>query len=182
MSANEYLIDASTRHQIMLQRLSGGSFNKLKPLLEKLQKDIRARLTENPTDFQMNRLTALMRDIQSLFDAANSEVSKQLNLDLEEFIPYETDFQYRMLGNAVTTELTLPAIEQVVTAVTTAKAELISGGVTKRLTIAEMVETLGTKPATIENKIRAGIIEGKSVDQMVRDIMRVAKFKMPKTR
>ena len=37
-----------------------------------------------------------------------------------------------------------------------------------------MVETLGTKPATIENKIRAGIIEGKSVDQMVRDIMRVA--------
>lgn len=174
MSANEYLIDASTRHQIMLQRLSGGSFNKLKPLLEKLQKDIRARLTENPTDFQMNRLTALMRDIQALFDAVNSEVSKQLNLDLEEFIPYETDFQYRMLGNAVTTELTLPAIEQVVSAVTTAKAELISGGVTKRLTIAEMVETLGAKPATIENKIRAGIIEGKSVDQMVRDIMRVA--------
>ena len=174
MSANEYLIDASTRHQIMLQRLSGGSFNKLKPLLEKLQKDIRARLAENPTDFQMNRLTALMSDIQALFDAANSEVSKQLNLDLEEFIPYETDFQYRMLGNAVTTELTLPAIEQVVAAVTTAKAELISGGVTKRLTIAEMVETLGTKPATIENKIRSGVIEGKSVDQMVRDIMRVA--------
>ena len=174
MSANEYLIDASTRHQIMLQRLSGGSFNKLKPLLEKLQKDIRARLSENPTDFQMNRLTSLMRDIQSLFDAANTEVSKQLNLDLEEFIPYETDFQYRMLGNAVTTELTLPAIEQVVASVTTAKAELISGGVTKRLTISEMVETLGTKPVTIENKIRAGIIEGKSVDQMVRDIMRVA--------
>lgn len=174
MSANEYLIDASTRHQIMLQRLSGGSFNKLKPLLEKLQKDIRARLTENPTDFQMNRLTSLSSDIQALFNAANSEVSKQLNLDLEEFIPYETDFQYRMLGNAVTTELTLPAIEQVVAAVTTAKAELISGGVTKRLNIAEMVETLGTKLVTIENKIRAGIIEGKSVDQMVRDIMRIA--------
>jgi hypothetical protein len=174
MSSSEYLIDASTRHQIMLQRLSGGSFNKLKPLLEKLQKDIKARLSENPADFQMNRLTSLMRDIQSLFDAANAEASKQLNLDLEEFISYETDFQYRMLGNAVTTELTLPAIEQVVAAVTTAKAELISGGVTKRLTISEMVETLGTKPVTIENKIRAGIIEGKSVDQMVRDIMRVA--------
>ena len=39
MSANEYLIDSSTRHQIMLQRLSVGSFNKLKPLLEKLQKE-----------------------------------------------------------------------------------------------------------------------------------------------
>lgn len=173
MSASEYLIDASTRHQIMLQRLSGGSFNKLKPILEKLQKDIRARLTENPTDFQMNRLTSLMRDIQSLFDAANSDVSKQLNLDLDEFIPYETDFQYRMLGNAVTTELTLPAIEQVVAAVTTAKAELISGKVTKKLTISGMVKTLGEKPKTIENKIRAGIIEGKSVDQMVRDIMRI---------
>lgn len=174
MSSSEYLIDASTRHQIMLQRLSGGSFNKLKPLLEKLQKDIRSRLTENPTDFQMNRLTSLMRDIQSLFDAANAEVSKQLNLDLDEFIPYETDFQYRMLGNAVTTELTLPAIEQVVAAVTTAKAELISGKTVQRLTISEMVETLGSKPKTIENRIRAGIIEGKSVDQMVRDIMRIA--------
>jgi len=157
----------------MLQRLSGGSFNKLKPLLEKLQKDIRARLSENPTDFQMNRLTSLMRDIQSLFDAANSDVSKQLNLDLEEFIPYETDFQYRMLGNAVTTELTLPAIEQVVASVTTAKAELISGKVTKKLTISGMVKTLGEKPRIIEGKIRAGIIEGKSVDQMVRDIMRI---------
>ena len=174
MSANEYLIDASTRHQIMLQRLSGGSFNKLKPLLEKLQKDIRSRLAENPTDFQMNRLTALMRDIQALFDAANLEVSKQLNLDLEEFIQYETDFQYRMLGNAVTTELTLPAIEQVVASVTTAKAELISGKVTKKLTISGMVKTLGEKPRIIEGKIRAGIIEGKSVDQMVRDIMRIA--------
>ena len=53
MSANEYLIDASTRHQIMLQRLSGGAFNKLKPLLEKLQKDVKARLRDDPTDFQM---------------------------------------------------------------------------------------------------------------------------------
>ena len=173
MSANEYLIDASTRHQIMLQRLSGGAFNKLKPILEKLQKDVKARLRDDPTDFQMNRLTALSADIQSLFDAANSEVSKQLNLDLEEFIPYETDFQYRMLGNAVTTELTLPAIEQVVASVTKTKAELISGKVTKKLTISGMVKTLGEKPKTIENKIRAGIIEGKSVDQMVRDIMRI---------
>ena len=45
MSANEYLIDASTRHQIMLQRLSGRSSNKLKLILEKPQKDIRAKLT-----------------------------------------------------------------------------------------------------------------------------------------
>ena len=174
MSANEYLIDASTRHQIMLQRLSGGAFNKLKPILEQLQKDVKARLRDDPTDFQMHRLTALSADIQALFDEANAEFGKQLNLELNVFTEYETDFQYRMLGNAVTTELTLPAIEQVVASVTTAKAELISGGVTKRLTISEMVEALGTKPVTIENKIRAGIIEGKSVDQMVRDIMRVA--------
>ena len=173
MSSSEYLIDASTRHQIMLQRLSGGAFNKLKPLLEKLQKDIRARLSENPTDFQMNRLTALSADIQSLFDAANSEVSKQLNLDLEEFIPYETDFQYRMLGNAVTTELTLPAIEQVVASINTAKAVLTSGGKTEALTISEMVEKLGKKPKIIENRIRTGIIEGKSANQMVREIMRL---------
>ena len=53
MSANEYLIDASTHHQIMLQQLSGGAFNKLKPLLEKLQKDVKARLRDDPTDFQM---------------------------------------------------------------------------------------------------------------------------------
>ena len=174
MSATEYLIDASTRHQIMLQRLSGGAFNKLKPILEKLQKDIKSRLRDDPTDFQMHRLTALSADIQALFDEANTEFGKQLNLELNNFTKYETDFQYRMLGNAVTTELTLPAIEQVVAAVTTAKAELISGKVTKKLTISGMVKTLGEKPKTIENKIRAGIIEGKSVDQMVRDIMRIA--------
>ena len=174
MSATEYLIDASTRHQIMLQRLSGGAFNKLKPILEKLQNDVKARLRDNPTDFQMHRLTALSADIQALFDEANAEFGRQLNLDLNDFTEYETDFQYRMLGNAVTTELTLPAIEQVVAAVTVAKSELVSGKKVQRLTISEMVETLGSKPKTIENRIRAGIIEGKSVDQMVRDIMRIA--------
>ena len=174
MSATEYLIDASTRHQIMLQRLSGGAFNKMKPILEQLQKDIKARLRDDPTDFQMHRLTALSADIQSLFDEANAEFGKQLNLELNDFIEYETGFQYRMLGNAVTTELTLPAVEQVVAAVTTARSELISGNKVQRLTISEMVETLGSKPKTIENRIRAGIIEGKSVDQMVRDIMRIA--------
>ena len=122
MSANEYLIDASTRHQIMLQRLSGGAFNKLKPILEQLQKDVKARLRDDPTDFQMHRLTALSADIQALFDEANAEFGKQLNLELNDFTEYETDFQYRMLGNAVTTELTLPAIEQVVASITTAKA------------------------------------------------------------
>ena len=174
MSANEYLIDASTRHQIMLQRLSGGAFNKLKPILEQLQKDVKARLRDDPTDFQMHRLTALSADIQALFDEANAEFGKQLNLELNDFTEYEVGFQYRMLGNAVTTELTLPAIEQVVAATTKAKAELISGKKVQRLTISEMVETLGSKPKTIENRIRAGIIEGKSVDQMVRDIMRIA--------
>ena len=174
MSATEYLIDASTRHQIMLQRLSGGAFNKLKPILEQLQKDVKARLRDDPTDFQMHRLTALSADIQALFDEANAEFGKQLNLELNAFTEYETDFQYRMLGNAVTTELTLPAIEQVVSATTKAKAVLISGKEVKKLTISGMVKTLGTKPRIIENRIRAGIIEGKSVDQMVRDIMRIA--------
>ena len=174
MSATEYLIDASTRHQIMLQRLSGGAFNKLKPILEQLQKDVKARLLDDPTDFQMHRLTALSADIQALFDEANAEFGKQLNLELSDFTKYETDFQYRMLGNAVTTELTLPAIEQVVAATTKAKAILISGKEVKKLTISGMVKTLGTKPRIIENRIRGGIIEGKSVDQMVRDIMRIA--------
>ena len=173
MSSNTYLIDASTRHQIMLQRLSGGAFNKLKPILEQLQKDVKARLRDDPTDFQMHRLTALSADIQALFDEANAEFGKQLNLELNDFTEYETDFQYRMLGNAVTTELTLPAIEQVVASITTAKAVLTSGGKTEALTIADMVAKLGKKPKTIENRIRAGIIEGKSVDQMVRDIMRL---------
>ena len=174
MSATEYLIDASTRHQIMLQRLSGGAFNKLKPILEQLQKDVKARLRDNPTDFQMHRLTALSADIQALFDEANAEFGKQLNLELNDFTKYEIDFQYRMLGNAVTTELTLPAIEQVVAATTKAKAILISGKEVKKLTISGLVKTLGTKPRIIENRIRAGIIEGKSVDQMVRDIKRIA--------
>ena len=56
MSANEYLIDASTRHQIMLQRLSGGSFNKLKPLLEKLQKDIRQNACDKPYFVRVSEL------------------------------------------------------------------------------------------------------------------------------
>ena len=45
MSANEYLIEASTRHQIMLQQLSGGSFNveRIDPIETPDEKDLRLR-------------------------------------------------------------------------------------------------------------------------------------------
>ena len=48
----------------MLQRLSGESFNKLKPIL---QKDIIARLSENPTDFQ----PVLWSEIKMIIDYVN---------------------------------------------------------------------------------------------------------------
>ena len=66
MSATQYIEDSLTRHQIMLQRLSGGAVKRLMPIIVELEKEIKARLTQDPTDFQLHRLQALAEDLKRL--------------------------------------------------------------------------------------------------------------------
>src|SRR6056297_3557758 len=92
MSANGYLIETLTRHQIFLQRYGGGVINDLEPILEQMSRDIRSRLLDGPTEFQFIRLQRLLAEVDEVVQGAGSQYGEQLRLQLEEFVEYESEF------------------------------------------------------------------------------------------
>ena len=171
MSANAFLVDAQLRHQIMVQRLSGGIWKDVDKVLQNMRDSIVARLAGEPTDFQVNRLNLLLSDINGLMKTSLNEFSGQLELELNEFVKYESGFQQRLLTGVLAVEATLPPIEQVVAAFTSKPAEIISGGRIERLTISEMARQFSTKKSReILNLIRGGYIEGQTTDQIARQV------------
>jgi hypothetical protein len=63
VSSNQYLIDAATRHQIFLQRYGAGRSKEAVKMLNQLRRKINARLSQEPTNFQAQRLADVLRDI-----------------------------------------------------------------------------------------------------------------------
>ena len=171
MSANAFLVDAQLRHQIMVQRLSGGIWKDVDPVLKRMRDSIVSRLASEPTDFQVSRLSLLLSDINGLMKTSLNDFSGQLELELNEFVKYESGFQKRLLTGVLVVEATLPPIEQVVAAFTSKPAEIISGGRIERLTINNMVRQFSTKKSReILNLIRGGYIEGQTTDQIARQV------------
>ena len=75
MSATQFLTDASTRHQVFLQRYAGGEAKKANKLLSRLRRDINARLSQEPSAFQTQRLTSLLGDINGLYATATKDIA-----------------------------------------------------------------------------------------------------------
>ena len=171
MSTNAFLVDAQLRHQIMIQRLSGGIWEDVDPVLQRMRDSIVARLASEPTDFQITRLNMLMADVNGMLKASLGEFSGQLQLGLEEFAEYETGFQGRMLGGVINVETVLPPVEQVVAAFTAEPAGIITGDRVDRLTIPQMMSQFSDKKSKeIMNIVRAGFIEGQTTDQIARQV------------
>ena len=171
MSANAFLVDAQLRHQIMVQRLSGGIWKDVDPVLKRMRDSIVSRLASEPTDFQITRLNMLMADVNGMLKASLGEFSGQLQLELEDFAEYETGFQGRMLGGVINVDTVLPPVEQVVAAFTSKPAELITGGRVTRLTIPDMMRQFSDKKGKeIMGLVRAGFIEGQTTDQIARQV------------
>ena len=171
MSTNAFLVDAQLRHQIMIQRLSGGIWKDVDPVLQRMRDSIVARLASEPTDFQITRLNMLMADVNGMLKASLGEFSGQLQLGLEEFAEYETGFQGRMLGGVINVDTVLPPVEQVVAAFTAEPAGIITGDRVDRLTIPQMMSQFSDKKSKeIMNIVRGGFIEGQTTDQIARQV------------
>ena len=171
MSSNESIVEGLTRHQIMIQRLGSGNYQKLEPILERMAQDIRLRISSSPTDFQLNRLNQLLAEVNEVLEAGGAKLTNDLFDELTDFAEYEAEFTQRLVNPLVTIGTVLPPLEQLESALTTSKASLISGKKIQRLTIKEMVNqfTKG-KRLEVDSIIRAGFIEGKTSQQIASEV------------
>ncbi len=181
MSSNQYLVGASVRHQVFMQRRAGGIYNDLIPLLNDMQKDILARLNTDLTDFQLYRLRSLQAEIDSIITEYTDQITGQLSLDFNDLAEYEAGFTQRMLNTAVTVQTAIPAAEQIASIVTDTPIKLISGKSAKRFTgISGLVDEFErslkrevSRQVAVLPMIQSGAIEGATTDDIVRNITKI---------
>ena len=173
MSTTGYLIDATTRHAIFVERYGHGRYNDLEPILNDMRDKLVARLNkENLTDFQFFRAQALLSDIDDIMAKSFKQFELDLTGYIKDFSEYEGGFNTRMLQGAVKIEVDKPSIEQLNAALNNTDMVLTqASGSVQRMTINESIEQFSPKKAQeIRGLISQGIIAGETTDEITRKV------------
>ena len=173
MSANGYLTDRLTRHQIFIQRFAGQQVKESLPILKQMAQEIRAALQrQDLTDFQTARLIALQIDIMAITSAAGVELEELMTANMSEFAVYEAGFTQKLLQGAVTVELAGVSTVALGAAVTSAPMKLISGQKTINTTFSGIFDTFASGVSReVMTTVQAGITAGATNAEITRNVM-----------
>lgn len=171
-TANEKLADLAVSHQIYLQRYGGGVVRRFMALLNRVDDDLFARLTEAlerlpPESFTVQRLDQMLVQVQRLNAEAYRAAGEELDGALLELAGYEASYQHRtiqaVLPAAVAEQLTVSAVSasQVHAA---AMAKPFQGKLLKEA----LKDIEVAKAIRIRDAVRMGFVEGETIGQMVR--------------
>jgi SPP1 gp7 family putative phage head morphogenesis protein len=174
MAANQAILDATIRHAVFLEKLKAGEVGKFAPFLKEIDRSIRDRLTQSDlTKYDVKRLEALLKEVDSLLLGIFDRYSVQLNLDLIDIANYEAEFEATSLARSapagVSFDVAAPTVTAIRAAVLTNPLSVrgIGGGkllksFIKGWTNAERERVTGT--------IRQGFFEGQTNFQVIRSI------------
>ena len=174
MAVNQAILDATIRHAVFLEKLKAGEVGKFAPFLKEIDRSIRERLTQSDlTEYNVKRLEALLKEVDSLLLGIFDRYSLQLNLDLVDIANYEAEFEATSLARSapvgVLLEVVAPTAAAIRTAVLTNPLSVRGTGGGKLLkafikgwTNAERERVTGT--------IRQGFFEGQTNFQIIRNI------------
>lgn len=165
-SANDRLADAAVSHQIGLQRYSAATVRKALALLARSEARIVERLARGDlTTLSRARQEALLEAIRAMALDGVAVLTGYLAAEMGELALYERDYQIRTIREALPIDLdtVAPTAAQV-------KAAVDSRPFQGRL-LREWYGNLGdTAAARLRNAIRMGIVEGRTSDQVVREV------------
>ena len=189
MSSTQFLTDAATRHAVFLQRYASGSSKEATKLLMRLRRDINARLSQEPTIFQRERLEAVLFDINTLTTIGFKGIERGQIISSMDLVKTEAAFSTKLFNKAATIDFTLPQDATLVAAVMTSSMKLTanaSAGVTiegalqqfglkKSKQIAQIIAdgvTLGDTTPVISQKVGEIIntLQRRQLDSLVRTI------------
>jgi SPP1 gp7 family putative phage head morphogenesis protein len=170
LSARKYLLDVTTRHQVFLQRFAGGESRKAKMALNRLRHDINARLSQEPTDFQRNRLLSVQNDINALYAAFGNVLAESVKLSTMDLVKDEADFAVLTANRVTVVDFALPATDALVAAVIA--SQMGSGSLLSGKTIDEAIKDFAGKKA---KQVNAIITDGIAIGDTTAQIQRKAK-------
>lgn len=169
-SANESLLESNVRHQVYLQRYSTTVVKKIIKLLNAVDEDLVAQiLKRDPTDvtgaWSRKRLERLLEEIRQINKDAYKAILPALRSELRELALYETEFTEKAFKASIPIDLNIirPSNEMLFAIVS---EDPFQGQLLK-----EWVKDLEAhRLKRIKKALRIALVEGETIDQMVRRI------------
>lgn len=166
MAANDELLDALTRHEVYLRRYSTATLRKVLALLKRSDTRIVERLLdEDISAISRTRMEKLLTDLRRVMESAYIDATGALQVDLEALAVYEGEFQTDLFKRVlpVKFETVTPSAEQLIAAVNSRPFQ-------GKLLNEVYPELAASAFRRVRDTIRAGFIEGRTTDQIVRDL------------
>lgn len=167
-TTNEEALDASVRHQIGLLRYSSSVVRKVVGLLNRVDDRLVNELMKRgigDQSFTQRRLELLLDSVRAIIAEAYGRSTTALNDELKGLAPYERDYQLDMLRQVmpVRWDFIKPTSQQLFAAVTARPFE-------GRLLKDWYTDLEAGAYKRLRDTIRMGYVEGRTTDQIVRDI------------
>lgn len=170
MSSHQYLINASTRHQVFLQRYAAGQSKVALRTLNRLRRDIMARLSQEPTEFQRQRLEAVLADIDQLYQNATLQISRTTITANRQLAESEAAFNVKLYSKASTVNFRIPSTEALIAAVESAPMVPLKPGAAS-VNIQEALAQFGMKKAKqVTQIISDGVSLGKPTGEIITEV------------
>ena len=169
MSTRQYMTNAATRHAVFLQRYAGGQSKEAISMLNRLRRGINARLAQEPTAFQTQRLEAVLKDVELLSVEAFDNIAQKTTYNTRELIKSEAAFSARLFNKAtVNADFTIPADTVLIANVmqSSMKTNINAG-----ITIEEALRQFSTKKTRqIAQMISDGVTLGETTPVIARNL------------
>lgn len=174
------LFDLNVRRQIALQRYGNGVVRDVMALLNEAEEDLIAQIRKRGDrgPWTTARLKAVLAEIGDMTFQAYAEAGKVVKKEMNAFADHEAEATASMIETQLpaTFSITRPSAAQLAELV---NKEPITVGPDKKLLLEEIFTGLAAgKEERIRGAVRLGILEGETVDQMVRRLRgtRAARF------
>lgn len=165
-SVNEQIESRLTRHQIDLQRLSNGTVRRILSVLQKSDSRVVNRLArDDVSQLSRTRMETMLRDLRRIIDSSYVDATGALQIELNALAVYEGEFLDDLFGKVIPVkmETVTPSPEQIVAA---ANNRPFQGKLLKEV----YQELPASTFRQVRDTIRNGFVEGRTTDQIVRDI------------
>ena len=172
MSTNQYLTDAATRHAVFLNRYAGGQSKEAQKALSRIRRDINARLSQEPTQFQAQRLNDVLKDINELYATGFKSLSAGVKGGTIDLAESEAAFSTKLFNKGTSANFALPSTDALIAAVSIAPMAAPAG--MAGITIDAALAQYGTKKAAqISQIIADGVVLGDTTPVISRKVGRI---------
>lgn len=171
MATAPVLIEATIRHQVMLEQLKSGEAEKITKYLQEIDKVLRDRLTRDDlTGWGRDRLEKMLAEVDGQILAIYSRYSREFAKGLEEIAEYEAAFETRSLDqvlvNFSTVAPTLPALRAAIKA----RPLQVQGAGGGKLLDSFLEDWTTAERSRLINAVRLGFTQGMTNFQIIQSI------------